>query len=166
MDTAGSSGASSSSSDDDDDYDSGGPGGGIRWVIQIEGGTLLHQQPQQPQAAAARDANANADAARQLLATLLATGGGDGGYEANLLLAELLGRVDRGIVDAEQRERVAPPVSDSDDEGICPICQEAAQAPAVRTAACGHLFCRGCLYTWLDHSTRCPVCMRDLEEDE
>ncbi|KAI5638496.1 ring finger domain-containing protein [Phthorimaea operculella] len=40
----------------------------------------------------------------------------------------------------------------------CPICFKAfGKEPAVATA-CGHVFCKDCLETWLKDHRRCPVC--------
>lgn len=105
--------------------------------------------------------------ASALLAALV---GADGGYEANLRLAEILGRVERGV---SEPAAVAPSWegANADDDAVCPVCQERLLAQRaegreiVRTRACGHAFCRDCLYRWLGSNTRCPVCMLDLEPE-
>eukprot|EP01010_Urceolus_cornutus_P001031 NODE_1545_length_856_cov_182.416357_g1199_i0.p1 GENE.NODE_1545_length_856_cov_182.416357_g1199_i0~~NODE_1545_length_856_cov_182.416357_g1199_i0.p1 ORF type:complete len:209 (-),score=60.04 NODE_1545_length_856_cov_182.416357_g1199_i0:229-792(-) len=38
----------------------------------------------------------------------------------------------------------------------CNICFETAKEPVV--TVCGHLFCWGCLYRWIDRQPECPVC--------
>ncbi|KAI7740530.1 hypothetical protein M8C21_024442 [Ambrosia artemisiifolia] len=49
----------------------------------------------------------------------------------------------------------------------CDICFELAEEPIV--TLCGHLFCRSCLYKWLNfhsHSHDCPVCKAIIQEDK
>ncbi|XP_073309773.1 uncharacterized protein, partial [Primulina huaijiensis] len=49
----------------------------------------------------------------------------------------------------------------------CNICFELAQEPTVKL--CGHLYCRSCLYQWLQihsHSHECPVCKALVHEEK
>lgn len=42
----------------------------------------------------------------------------------------------------------------------CPICLNMCISP--RAIACGHLFCRSCLYQWKSKSKKCPVCRKNI----
>ena len=103
---------------------------------------------------------------RRLGAAVAAVAGG-GTYELNLLLADAIGHVERGVPNVDT---CVEPLALSDvrreDLGACPICLEGFgpdnHAGAIRTRACGHVFCRGCISTWLSNHTRCPVCNHEL----
>lgn len=86
--------------------------------------------------------------------------GGD--YERNILLAERIGWVERGVddidkVSTEHKENI---------DGACAICQEdfdmVKRPQKVRRLLCGHMFCACCIERWLEKNRRCPVCMAEL----
>lgn len=66
-------------------------------------------------------------------------------------------------------EKVVKEVERESVEGeLCPICMEELggedkQQPVVETVACHHLFCRGCIGTWLKENKCCPVCKKELQ---
>ena len=102
-----------------------------------------------------------------------AAGSRMGEYESNLLMAEAIGGV-AVSVPASSFDEVIPRATDAQilaaaPDEACPICQDTisgivgAGGTVLRTSACGHLFCRPCIQTWLSSSTRCPLCMLDIE---
>ena len=110
----------------------------------------------------------------QLAAALAAFGGGaiphfGGGqemtYEQLLALQERLGgNVTRG---ASEAQLAALPVETA-AEGLagetCSICLCAQEAgERVRRMPCGHTHHAACLETWLERSTKCPVCRHELQ---
>lgn len=90
-------------------------------------------------------------------------------YEMNILLGELMGRVEVGVQDINRvTTRCAGIPSD-----ICPICHDDLAGvgneapdglPPCRRTLCGHTFCGPCIERWLSTSKRCPVCMSDVED--
>ncbi|KAH0948988.1 hypothetical protein HN011_005981 [Eciton burchellii] len=44
----------------------------------------------------------------------------------------------------------------------CPICQECIPLDGLFSTSCGHLFHRHCLISWLERSTTCPKCRKQL----
>ena len=42
-------------------------------------------------------------------------------------------------------------------DAACSVCLEPANS-ACRLPGCGHVFCRGCIVSWLDRSATCPNC--------
>lgn len=94
------------------------------------------------------------------------------GYEALSALSSIIGTVDRGVPDVDAAlstvatDRMDMAVADRE---TCPICQENADRddPTVMNVSlrkCGHLFCDGCIRTWLARNPTCPVCMVDLRD--
>lgn len=109
-----------------------------------------------------------------------------------LLLARLL--LDSGIANALEmtypnlmNQNLAPPASkswmqnnfpnyffaESDKSGYqCPICllrfSESCEKDktAVKLPDCGHIFHVECLTKWLNHTSSCPMCRRDLPTDD
>jgi hypothetical protein len=88
-------------------------------------------------------------------------------YEANMQLADLIGKVEVGVSDIE---RVSTKVhkDNVDDDASCPICMEnIKQCPEIqscRVTLCKHTYCDECISRWLKTSKQCPVCKVDLEE--
>lgn len=72
----------------------------------------------------------------------------------------------------EQAEGVCVKTEQEEHEGtvgsLCIICRDrdviSAQEVSVKTA-CQHRFHQGCLHTWLQKSSSCPVCSHDFNED-
>jgi hypothetical protein len=54
------------------------------------------------------------------------------------------------------RSRGAPAAARDDGGWECPICLASLRDPVV--TPCGHLLCWPCIWHWLKHSVRCPVC--------
>lgn len=94
-------------------------------------------------------------------------------YDANIRLAEQLGRVEVGLTE-EQLKDCSYTSKDAEElviaeEDICPICHEnlIEQTKNDKPAcilACGHIYCDGCIKTWLGRQKTCPVCKVDLED--
>jgi hypothetical protein len=90
-------------------------------------------------------------------------------YEMNLMIGDMLGRVQRGVADVDNHVDVAA-AENFDSCDTCPICcermQDAMEDGSSRRLAsikgCGHVYCDPCIRTWLAQSTKCPVCMYDL----
>lgn len=89
-------------------------------------------------------------------------------YEFNIMLANLMGRVEKGIDDINTISEI---VSDEEieqlGENICTICQERldemAKLTAIRKLCCSHHFCEPCIGKWLEKNVKCPVCMTELD---
>lgn len=97
----------------------------------------------------------------------------DNSYEYNLLLADRLGRVEKGIMNIDEvckvveKERLD---AGEYDEEICAICQDCVSDlrkegdKVIRKTLCNHVYCDSCIQTWLAKNVRCPVCQVDLDE--
>lgn len=86
----------------------------------------------------------------------------DDDYEGNLLLSELMGGSHR--VGVTNLDSVTSVIGALVEAVMCPICQDTIMhATEARKTKCGHIFCGGCIRTWLEQSKKCPVCMTDLE---
>lgn len=68
---------------------------------------------------------------------------------------------------AERLCRFAPDehmVRITDGGDVCPICwNELSQDTAVQLRRCRHAFCHGCINTWWQQHSNCPVCMHDYD---
>lgn len=88
-------------------------------------------------------------------------------YDANLQLADLIGKVYVGVSDIE---RVSTKVykNDVNDNVSCPICMEnikqSDDIQSCRVLLCKHIYCDNCITRWLKTSKQCPLCKVDLEE--
>lgn len=88
-------------------------------------------------------------------------------YEANIQLADFIGKVDVGVSDIE---RVSKKVykNDVNDDVSCPICMEnikqSDDIQSCRVLLCKHIYCDNCITRWLKTSKQCPLCKVDLEE--
>ncbi len=92
----------------------------------------------------------------------------EGDYEYNLQLAERIGRVDIGIANLDEiSEYVPKPFDERKDDDICPICRDniGGEEGLARKMLCGHEFCDVCISEWLSKHKRCPICIKDLEEE-
>jgi hypothetical protein len=97
----------------------------------------------------------------------------DDTYEYNLLLAERLGRVEKGIRNIDEVCKVIDKDSldtGEYDEEICAVCQDTVgtlrkeEKKIIRKTLCNHVYCDTCIRTWLNKNVRCPVCQVDLDE--
>lgn len=88
-------------------------------------------------------------------------------YEANIRLADLIGKVEVGVSDIEQVSKKVDKDQVNDDVS-CPICMEnvrqSEDIQSCRVLVCKHTYCDPCINRWLKTSKRCPVCKVDLEE--
>lgn len=89
-------------------------------------------------------------------------------YEYNLMLANRLGKVERGIANIDEVSKVVEQCEATD---ICPICQDTIEDikkeqenAKIRKTICDHVFCDKCIKTWLEKNVRCPVCNVDLDD--
>jgi hypothetical protein len=120
-----------------------------------------------------------------LLSAAFGYDGGGGSYEENLLIAQAVGEVRKGVADIEAAAPPEPPTGDGGARSReCPVCMESsgegagegagagAEAEAGppggllwrRTARCGHLFCSPCAEKWFRYSVLCPICKTDVSE--
>lgn len=94
-------------------------------------------------------------------------------YDANIRLAERMGRVEVGLTDHQLKD-CSYTSKDTEElvlseEDVCPICYEnlletiKKDKPAC-VLACGHIYCDECIKTWLGKHKTCPVCKVDLED--
>ena len=87
-------------------------------------------------------------------------------YEFNLMLGELMGKVECGVVDIA---KVVTPVSVEEaaqSGNDCPICFEAfpnLESTGACKTECNHYFCSPCITKWLGSNKKCPICMHDLD---
>lgn len=89
--------------------------------------------------------------------TASGSGSSSGDYERNVLIAELIGRVEVGVADIDvAAPLLAQPCSDA---SVCVVCLDAlASKPKLRRTRCGHTYCAGCIERWLRSHRCCPVC--------
>lgn len=59
-------------------------------------------------------------------------------------------------------DRAAPRKESSSE--VCCVCMET-MSNNVRRTTCGHEFCSGCIETWFDLNTTCPICKQDFGEE-
>jgi hypothetical protein len=86
-------------------------------------------------------------------------------YEANLRLADLIGKVEVGVSNIDKVSKIIN--KDTLDDGtICSICIENIKQSDnnCRELICSHKYCDGCISKWLSTNKRCPVCNVDLDE--
>lgn len=82
-------------------------------------------------------------------------------YELNMYIANLLGNVEVGV---ENIDKISTLINNTDiDQNVdCNICLDTIKQP--RKLLCNHVFCDGCISTWLSKHKNCPVCRIDLED--
>jgi Ring finger domain len=91
-------------------------------------------------------------------------------YELNLMLANIVGKVERGIGDIDKVSRVLDDTEVSQhSEDICTICRENLKEQydagnSIRKTLCNHVYCHGCISPWLEKHLTCPLCSVDLED--
>lgn len=87
----------------------------------------------------------------------------DNEYEANLRLADLIGKVEIGVEDIDA---VSSIVDTKSLEHKCPVCMEEFKTLTTnaRKLLCSHSFCAPCIETWLQKNKKCPICNVDLED--
>ena len=86
-------------------------------------------------------------------------------YEANLRLADLIGKVEVGVKDIDKVSKIINKDT-LEDETMCSICIENIKKSDnnCRELICSHKYCDECISKWLATSKRCPVCNVDLDE--
>jgi hypothetical protein len=91
-------------------------------------------------------------------------------YDFNLMLASLIGKVERGI---DNIDTVSTKISNIDeiqqDDDICTICQENLkdlynQDTVLLKMLCNHTFCAPCISKWLEKNVKCPICLAELDK--
>ena len=99
-----------------------------------------------------------------------------GTYEANMDLAERLGKVEIGVKDIGAISTIVSTIDNVDKAGVCAVCQstfeeittpnEAASSSTASTTLlrrlnCDHTFCAPCIERWLSKNKTCPVCLTE-----
>ena len=92
----------------------------------------------------------------------------DNDYELNLLLADIVGKVECGVDDVSKVTTMVQVNEASAACTSCPICFEDFDALAIENGGasktnCNHYFCNACITRWLSGSKKCPVCMHELD---
>lgn len=84
-------------------------------------------------------------------------------YEANLELADRIGKVEIGVEDINEVSSLIDP---QELEHKCPVCMEefSTMSSGARKLLCKHAFCQPCIETWLSKNKKCPICSVDLED--
>ena len=77
-------------------------------------------------------------------------------YSSLINLSEEIGDVEIGINDIDKVTEIVN-ITDT-----CPICKD--EHNVMRKTICNHLFCQECIETWFDKNTKCPLCLKDLNE--
>ena len=54
----------------------------------------------------------------------------------------------------------------SSSPNVCSICQDSISSEGCQFICCGHTYHTNCIRTWFSTSVRCPVCRRDIREDQ
>lgn len=86
-------------------------------------------------------------------------------YEANLRLADMLGKVEVGVSDINKVSKIVNKDT-VDDDTNCSICMDKIKncEADCRELICSHQYCDTCITKWLSTSKKCPVCNIDLDE--
>lgn len=99
-----------------------------------------------------------------------------GTYEANLELAERIGKVEIGVKNIDTVSSVVS-CDGLDKSAVCAVCQRSfgevmseegasssspTQQPIVRRLKCDHTFCGPCIEQWLSKNKTCPVCIAEF----
>lgn len=85
----------------------------------------------------------------------------DTSYEYLSELCDTIGYHRVGVGDIEEHTTITVGTSDA----TCPICFDCIEVGR-KINLCGHVFCDTCVQKWFaDHKT-CPVCVRDITEDD
>lgn len=135
----------------------------------------------------ARALQAEEDQARWMALAGVAPGGGDVDnteegatenmtYEQLSTLTDAVGAVPRAASDAARARVTATRYRSGGDGGgggggqeeeQCAVCRvELADGNDVSALPCGHAYHPDCIAAWLAHGNSCPVCGRELEEEE
>lgn len=80
-------------------------------------------------------------------------------YELNLLMQELMGKVELGVTNIDS---ALDNVVETGVEIECPICLQV-HVKNVKKTPCNHLFCGHCITKWLSKNKACPICMSDIQ---
>ena len=97
--------------------------------------------------------------------------GGGGGmfddYDFNLMLANVLGKVEIGVDNINNVTTLETyECCENSEADICPICQdEYKDNQQIRRTTCNHTFCEDCIGTWLKKNVKCPICMKELQTE-
>lgn len=84
----------------------------------------------------------------------------DSEYDAQLQLAELLGKVEIGVSSLSD---VTKEITESEDY-TCVICQDVQpKGTILLQTLCKHAFCKPCITTWFERHKKCPLCMLDMD---
>lgn len=96
-------------------------------------------------------------------------------YEQLLELCNTIGYHNVGLTEEQKIDVTENYELTEEDKDIFPKCmiclhdfnekQEDDDIPITRIKTCGHVFCKECIYQWLDDHKKCPVCVRDLLEN-
>lgn len=54
----------------------------------------------------------------------------------------------------------------SSSPSVCSICQDSISSEGCQLRGCAHTYHTNCIRTWFSTSVRCPVCRRDIREDQ
>jgi hypothetical protein len=85
-------------------------------------------------------------------------------YEMNRVIGDLIGNVAPGVSDVDASAPLTATPATTEPPQPCPVCLDALHdKERVRRTTCGHYFCDTCISQWLESSTKCPICMADLE---
>ena len=65
-------------------------------------------------------------------------------------------------------QQIADEIQDhtSSSQQNCSICQDSIVSDGAILRTCQHVYHRSCIQTWFGASVRCPVCRRDIREDQ
>jgi Zinc finger, C3HC4 type (RING finger) len=89
-------------------------------------------------------------------------------YDYNLMLANLIGKVERGIENIDTVSKVVTNIDELKEDDLCSICRDnikdIIQENKIRVLACGHVFCEPCISTWLEKNVKCPICQVELDK--
>jgi hypothetical protein len=91
----------------------------------------------------------------------------DDNYEFNMLLSEIIGKVEHGIEDVSKVTTLVDQ-STLTQEDMCSICQESVSQVSeedrreIVKTLCNHYFCLECLKPWLSKHRTCPLCMQNM----
>jgi hypothetical protein len=66
----------------------------------------------------------------------------------------------------EQINRELVALVPSSSLSVCSICQDSISSEGCQLRGCAHTYHTNCIRTWFSTSVRCPVCRRDIREDQ
>lgn len=80
------------------------------------------------------------------------------------LISEIIGPVHVGLANPEESIMQVAACAHSDEENVCPICQDTINAECHVKTKCRHSYCKPCILEWFKQHVTCPLCNADQRD--